>query len=226
MPLAESQSSRLQKKKNINIDTQTAGGTRGFSLKPGELKAYYMTAEVRAMFLREMREMVGYAQDNNGHADLQKSRITTDEKDVQKMSDFLFNRWLNTFSHKSQPLASISTSAVPSPDIALDLAKAYLSGQAAYHDFKNNRLEPEKAVGEVPRHPQEAEIEDIQQYVESKDNKKEQWRRNGHSRRPQSNSEDGNNSRKSSIAHSRGITIFPWPITIFLGNEQRFATQN
>ena len=27
------------------------------------------------MFMREMREMVGYAQDKNGHADLQKSRI-------------------------------------------------------------------------------------------------------------------------------------------------------
>jgi len=58
------------------------------------------------------------------------------------MTDLLLNSWLNPFSDESQPLASISTIAVPSPDIALDLglAKAYLSGEEAYQDFKNNRL--------------------------------------------------------------------------------------
>ena len=90
--------------------------------------------------------MVGYSQDNNGHADLQKSRIKKDEKDVQEMTDLLLNSWLNPFSDESQPLASISTGAVPSLDIALDLAKAYLSGQAAYQGFKNNRLEPDKPL--------------------------------------------------------------------------------
>ena len=123
----------------INKDTQTARGTRGFSLNPGALQRYYMAAEFRAMFLREMREMVGYAQGNNGHADLQKSRIKKDEKDVQDMTDLLLNSWLNPFSDESQPLAGISTSAVP-------LAKAYLSGVAAYQDFKNNRLEPDKPL--------------------------------------------------------------------------------
>ena len=57
------------------------------------------------MFLWEMREMVGYAQDNNGHADLQKARITRDKKDVQEMTDLLFSSWLNPFSDESQPLA-------------------------------------------------------------------------------------------------------------------------
>jgi len=54
--------------------------------------------------------------------------------------------WLNPFSDESQPLASISTSAVPSPDIALDLAKAYLTSKAPYQGFKNNRLEPDKPL--------------------------------------------------------------------------------
>jgi len=56
--------------------------------------------------------MVGYSQDNNGHADLQKSRIKKDEKDVQEMTDLLLSSWLNPFSDKPQPLASILTSAV------------------------------------------------------------------------------------------------------------------
>ena len=75
----------------INEDTQTAGGTRGFSLKPGALQPYYMTAEFKEMFLREIREMVGYDQGNNGHTDQQKSRINKDEKNVQEMTDLLLN---------------------------------------------------------------------------------------------------------------------------------------
>lgn len=91
----------------MNKDSQRAGRTRGFSLNPGALQRYYMTAEFRAMLLREMHEMVSYAQGNNSHADLQKSRIKKDEKDVQEMTDLLLKSWLNPFSDESQPLASI-----------------------------------------------------------------------------------------------------------------------
>ena len=72
--------------------------------------------------------------------------IKKDERDVQEMTDLLLISWPNSFFDESQPLASISASAVPSPDIALDLAKAYLSGEAAYQGFKNNRLEPDKPL--------------------------------------------------------------------------------
>ena len=44
----------------INKDTHKARGTRGFSLNPCALQRYYMTAKFGAMFLREMRKMVGY----------------------------------------------------------------------------------------------------------------------------------------------------------------------
>ena len=43
----------------INKDTQTAGGTKGFSLKSGAVKKYYLNAEHRSLFLRQLREMVG-----------------------------------------------------------------------------------------------------------------------------------------------------------------------
>jgi len=103
-----------------------------------------MTAEIRTLFLRKIREMAGYGQGNNDHADLQKSRIAKDEKDVQGMVDLILNNWINPLADADQPLASISTSAVPSPEIARDLARAYLVGEAAYQDFKNERLEPDK----------------------------------------------------------------------------------
>ena len=98
----------------INKDTQTAGGTKEFSLKPGD------------------------------HADLQKSRITKDENDIQGMVDVILN-WINPFADADQPLASISTSAVASPEIAQDLDRAYLVSKAAYQDFKKERLEHDKS---------------------------------------------------------------------------------
>ena len=36
----------------VNKDTQTAGGTKGFSLKAGTISRYYLTAEYRSAFLR------------------------------------------------------------------------------------------------------------------------------------------------------------------------------
>ena len=34
----------------VNKDTQTPGGTKGFSLKPGAVQRYYLTAEFRTLF--------------------------------------------------------------------------------------------------------------------------------------------------------------------------------
>ena len=48
-------------KETVNKDTQTPGGTKGFSLKPGAVQRYYLTAEFRTLFLRSLRQMVGYA---------------------------------------------------------------------------------------------------------------------------------------------------------------------
>ena len=39
----------------VNKDTQTAGGTKGFSLKAGTINRYYLTAEYRSAFLRYLR---------------------------------------------------------------------------------------------------------------------------------------------------------------------------
>ena len=46
-----------------------------------------MTAEFRSLFLRNLRTMVGYAQGNNDHVDLQQFRIANNEQDVKEMVD-------------------------------------------------------------------------------------------------------------------------------------------
>ena len=44
---------------NVNKDTQAAGGTIGFSLKPGAVTTHYLTAEHRSMCLRQLRHLIG-----------------------------------------------------------------------------------------------------------------------------------------------------------------------
>jgi len=43
--------------KNVNKDTQTAGGTKGFSLKPGAVSKYYIVSEYRSSFLKQLRDL-------------------------------------------------------------------------------------------------------------------------------------------------------------------------
>ncbi|KAK3886504.1 hypothetical protein Pcinc_009374 [Petrolisthes cinctipes] len=44
----------------VNKDTQTAGGTKGFSFKPEAVSIYYITAEYRSMYLRQARDLIGH----------------------------------------------------------------------------------------------------------------------------------------------------------------------
>ncbi len=43
----------------VNKDTQTPGGTKGFSLKPGAVSQYYLTSEYNSSYLRQLRNMLG-----------------------------------------------------------------------------------------------------------------------------------------------------------------------
>jgi len=44
-------------KETKNKDTQTAGGTKGFSLNPASVSRYYIMAEYRSACLKQLREM-------------------------------------------------------------------------------------------------------------------------------------------------------------------------
>ena len=125
----------------VNKDTQTTGGTKGFSLKSSAVQRYYMTAEFRSLFLLNWRTMLGYAQGNTDHVDLQQSRIAKDEQDVKVMVDLIESNWTNPFS-SYQPLLSISTGATPSPEIERDLSRAYLVGETPCQQFKKECLKP------------------------------------------------------------------------------------
>lgn len=125
----------------VNKDTQTSGGTKGFSLKPAAVYKYYLTSEYCSAFLRQLREMVGQGDSQFNHPDLQLPRIRRDEADVESIIDVLDNCWLNPFSPDQCEFVSLSTAAVAPPDVSNDLLEAHEIGEQAYQVFKHERLE-------------------------------------------------------------------------------------
>ena len=90
----------------VNKDTQTPGGTKGFSLKPAAVSSYYLTAEYRSAYLGLLRNMVNLQKYTLVHHDMQRSRIMRDESDVKSILDML-EIWINPFN-----VVSLSTGAV------------------------------------------------------------------------------------------------------------------
>lgn len=125
----------------VNKDTQTPGGTKGFSLRPGAVNKYYLTSEYRSAYLRQLREMVGQGDSLLNHPDLQLPRIRRDEADVQSIVDILETCWVNPLSPDQCEFVSLSNATVAPPDVAKDLLDAREIGEQAYQAFKHERLE-------------------------------------------------------------------------------------
>ena len=79
----------------INNDTHTPGGTKGFSLKHDAVQKYYLNAEYRSIFLRQLREIVGLGGIKLNHPDLQPTRII---KDRERETSLFATRWVG-FKH-------------------------------------------------------------------------------------------------------------------------------
>lgn len=129
----------------INKDTQTSGGTKGFSLRPGTLSKYYLNADHRAVAVRQLREIISQADKSScKHPDLQGTRIQKDEQNVAAIVNLLENDWTNPFAEMSD-LISLSTGVFASQEVTDDLLGAYEKGEAAYQTFQTNCLQ--KGVG-------------------------------------------------------------------------------
>ena len=117
------------------------GGTKGFSLNPGAVTRYYMTAEYRSSCLQQLRKMTDVSDRAAAHHDLTPSRIKKDEAAVQALEDLLKNNWTNPFAEGQTELLNISTGAAASPDVTHDLLSAQKKGEEARQKFQEGRLE-------------------------------------------------------------------------------------
>ena len=98
-------------------DTQTSGGTKGFSLKPSTISKYYLVAEYRSTFLRQLKDMPHINSSSSKHNDLQHSKIMRDEPDVNNIISLLQDTWLNPFNPDLQDLVCLSTGKVASFEV-------------------------------------------------------------------------------------------------------------
>ena len=125
----------------VNKDTQTSGGTKGFSLKPNAVSKFYLVAEYRSTFLRQLKDMLHISPSSSQHNDLQPSRIARDEADVKSIVSILQDTWLNPFNPDLQDLVCLSTGKVATPDVERDLLGAKDIGEEAYKAFREQRLQ-------------------------------------------------------------------------------------
>ena len=121
-----------------NKDTQTPGGTKGFSLKKNAVSKYYITADFRKSCLQQLRHMVNANGVSNDHPDLKRSRIHRDERDVNTLTNLFQTLWRSPFENSE--LSNISTGVTATQDVKDDLLHAYMKGMDAYNNFVTERL--------------------------------------------------------------------------------------
>ena len=124
----------------VNKDMQTSGGTKGFSLKPNAVNKYYLVAEYRSIFMRNLKDTLNLSKSSCQHNDLQKSRIARDEADVQSLL-LTLEGWVNPFQSLGQDLICLSTGKMATADVSCDLLQANDLGERAYRSFSKERLE-------------------------------------------------------------------------------------
>ena len=108
----------------VNRDTQTSGGTKGFSLKPGAVSKYYLIAEYRSIFMRRFKEMLHLGTPATvQHTDLQASRIRRDEDDVKLMMLMIQGSWINLFKGGEQDLVCLFEVKLPSSHLEKESAE-------------------------------------------------------------------------------------------------------
>ena len=124
----------------VNKDTQSAGGTKGFSLRPGAMAKFYLTSEYRSTFLNQLKSYVGQDRSKLFHTDLPQSRIRKQETDVQSVVEIMENDWLNPFIPGEVDILRISTGVTAPPEVSKNLLKARSIGKDAYQHFCHSRL--------------------------------------------------------------------------------------
>lgn len=124
----------------VNRDTQTAGGTKGFSLNPAAVSRYYLTAEYKSSYLSILKSSLGLQQTDCPHKDLGQSRIAKDEEHITSIVDLLDSSWINPFAG-GESLVSLSTGSTAPADVAEDLLNAHTIGMNAYRTFSAERVD-------------------------------------------------------------------------------------
>ena len=135
----------------VNKDTQTTGGTKGFSLNAKAVSRYYITADFRRSCLRQIRQSINSRKEKCDHPDLKTGRIRRDERDIQKIWDLFQTVWKDPFDEDD--LSNLATAVEASPEVKVDLLGAYDEGIKLYDTFIEERFinKTKKFDDKIPR---------------------------------------------------------------------------
>ena len=123
---------------SVNKDTKTAGGIIGFSLSPGAVERWMLTAHLRGAFTAVCDHVAGVTMIEHTHRALLPSPVAKSVEAVQKVLTHL-SSWSNPFAH-SDELFSLSSGVQASQAVADDLLAAKEKGRKALVAFFNDRL--------------------------------------------------------------------------------------
>ena len=82
IPSVSTNQERSSRRESVNYDTQTTGGTKGFSLKPAAVTKYYFSAEFRNTTIWAICAMMHHTKFSSQHSDLQLFRVIKGNQDM------------------------------------------------------------------------------------------------------------------------------------------------
>ena len=91
------------------------GCRKGFSLKPGAVNKYYLIAEYRSMFMRQLKDMLHVSTLKSKLSDFQPSRIAKDEADVKSLVSIVDGSWINPFLGSQRDPVCLSSGKLATP---------------------------------------------------------------------------------------------------------------
>ena len=106
-----------------NRDSKTKEGTTGFTQHKAAVHRLVISQPARAVITKECKEIAGQNQEPCIGQELDKSKITRDEEDIQNMRSTI-NCMSNQFGEDESPLLQLSSGVVAEPALAQKLTKA------------------------------------------------------------------------------------------------------
>ena len=132
---------RSNDRRNDEQGQTDARGSKWFSLKPGAVSRYYLTAEYRAVHQKTLRDMICQVSSKLPHPDMWGPRIRKDEADIKSLVDLMESNWVNPLYPDESYLVSLSTGTLATPAVVKDLLRALEVGEETYQTFKWTRLD-------------------------------------------------------------------------------------
>ena len=131
----------------INKDTQTSGGTRGFSTTKAAVQKFYVTADYRASCVRYLRQMTQSLGSKFNHPDLSISRIKREEEDIKSIQEMFISVCTNPFVLDGLELCNLSTGGIPPADVMSSLLmQRRLEGKHGSHFDKRDLVRIVKQI--------------------------------------------------------------------------------